>query len=316
MLRQQIESTRTSLASTGFTIEPTHLEARNTFRRLRMPKRSHLVLDDDDYQDEQVSPEERSSTGIAADTGVHLNLLRLVLTRYARNQKIRKDHLSPILHRHNLKGNIIPWINVLKKECERLFGITIFLSGNEIVVKSYLQLSSRNVLDQLLKGEDVRVRQSNGDLNGSFHLLASHKRREIIVNTPETILGGVIMLIVSLIVINENRMRESDLSDALNEFGLSEKLSSVVANLNKSTQDILSELVRREYIAKIIAGAGKRNSQVDFCLGKATLREIEPNSILMFLKNLFDQEEMQLKCLASVQRCFPDASLSGTLTRG
>lgn len=281
-----------------------------------MPKRSHLVLDDDDYQEEQVSPGEQSSSGLAADISVHLNLLRLVLTRYARNQKIRKDHLSPILHRHNLKGNIIPWINVLKGECERLFGITISLSGNEIVVKSYLQLSSRNVLDQLLKGEeDIGVRQSNGDLNGSFHLFASHKRHEIIVNTPETILGGVIMLIVSLIVINENRMRESDLSDALNEFGLSEKVSSVVANLNKSTQDILSELVRREYIAKIIAGAGKRNSQVDFCLGKATLREIEPNSILMFLKNLFDQEEMQLKCLASVQRCFPDATFPEALTR-
>lgn len=289
--------------------------ARNTFFALTMPKRSHLVLETDDFQDVQISQDERVPySGRSENTTVLLNLLRLVLTRHGRDQKIRKDHLSPILHRHNLKGNIITWINALRKEFEELFGITLLMSGNEIVVKSNLQPSSRCILDQLLMGDEFKPERSS-NLNGSFQHLASHKRHEIIVNTPETILGGVIMLIVSLIVVNENHMRENDLFDVLNEFGLSENLSSVVANLNKSTQDILSDLVRREYVGKIITGKGRQNSQVDFCLGKTTLREIEPRSILKFLKNMVDRDEMHMKCIASVQRCFPDAILSEDLTR-
>ncbi|SGZ52295.1 CIC11C00000000114 [Sungouiella intermedia] len=284
------------------------------FLKKLMSKRSHSELDNDEYQDEQTPFEQVNNDDRLIDSSVLLSLLRLVLTRHARNQRIRKDHLAPILHRHNLKGNIITWFNSLKKEFEDLFGITLIMSGNEIFLLNNLQLSSREALDGLLKREDVGINQADSNFNDLLYHMSNHKRKDVIVNTSETIMSGIVILIISVIVVNENRIRETNLLEVLDGFGLSENLSSIVANINKNTQDILSELVRREYIGKLVTGADQ-NSQVDYCLGKAALRDIEPKSILRFLQGLFHHEDMHLKCYKTVQRCFPEASLSEPVAR-
>lgn len=275
-----------------------------------MSKRSHLELQDDDYRKELV---DRDVTfqydGISTNPGVILSLLRMVISRHSRNQKIRKEHFAPILHRYNLKGNILPWIKVLKIEFENLFGITIQLSGNEIVVTNDLNPESRNLLTQLLKQERPRDLPTGSNYHDQFYLLPRHKRSGVIINTLESIFGGLIVLIVSIIVVNENRVREADLLDTLNEFGLSENLNLLVANLNKNVQEILAELVRRDYISKAESRANNQGSQVDYSLGKRSLRELDPHFLLLFMQSMFEHELMRQKCIKTIQRCFPEISI-------
>lgn len=253
--------------------------------------------------DEQEFSTDSGPNLVLADVGVIQSLLRMVMSRHSRNQKLRKEHFAGILRRFNLKGNIIPWIEVLRKETETVFGFTIKQMGNEIVIIDNLELKSRAVLATVLQTEASATRPPLHDQN---HFMPRNRRSLTIVNTSDLISGGISMLVICIIVVNENRIRESDLLDALNVFGLSDNLNAMVANLNKNTQDVLSELVKKEYLEKSSPLQGDLSSPAEFSLGKRALREFSPQNILEVLLSMHDQEELRQKCYKTIQRCFPD----------
>lgn len=276
-----------------------------------MSKRSHLELEDEPFSLTGDDAEITSSyDDVVSNTGVLLNLFRMIIARYSRHRRIRKEHFTPILHRYNIKGNINQWVKLLQENLEDLFGMTLHVIGNEIVVTNNLELSSLEVLALLFDEETVHLQRSGNNLADPLHLMPHHRRLAVAVNTVESILGGILVLIVCIIVVHENRIREVDLLEALKEFGFSKNLSTLVANLNRNTQDILGELVRRDYLSKSVSQTGDQLNQVDYCLGKRALREFQPEVIVDFMSGMFEQGEMHQKCMKTVQRCFPEANIT------
>lgn len=281
-----------------------------------MSKRPYLNIEDDEYQDEVGEIEELNRIGgTSTNAAILLGLLRMVLSRQSRNQKVRKEHFAPILHRHNLKGNVKPWILLLQMELKNLFGFDLQPIGNELVVTNSLEPDSKNLLAILLESNNQDTHDGYS-IHDPLYLLPRHQRSISTVSTTEMVLGGVIVLVICILVSNENRMRELNLLDALNGFGLSENLNVQVASLNKNTQEIVTELVRREYIERVSNSSVSQNFEVEICLGKRSMREFEPQMIFSFMQQLFDQEEMQRKCIKTIQRCFPGWSPSEDLYEG
>lgn len=280
-----------------------------------MSKRRRTEIEDDgDYTEENRTPlaedsATRESSPSAEDelrsSAIVSILLRMVMTRSARNQKIRREHFTAILHKHNVKGNTKAIISQVDAELKEVFGLKLDQSTNDIVLVSNLQKDTKLLLQKLVENGDGS--EFKGNPYDTFYFMNKEKRNETTVSMLDSIFGGIIMLLIGLVIVNENRIRESDLLDGLSQFGFSENLNIVVPNLNKTTQEVLTEATKKEYLQKLVAQAhGGEPAIVSYALGKRTLREFDAHTLLEFLNEIVEQEELKPKCIETVKRCFPD----------
>ncbi|OVF07942.1 putative Smc5-Smc6 complex subunit [Clavispora lusitaniae] len=280
-----------------------------------MSKRRRTEIEDDgDYTEENRTPlaedsATRESSPSAEDelrsSAIVSILLRMVMTRSARNQKIRREHFTTILHKHNVKGNTKAIISQVDAELKEVFGLKLDQSTNDIVLISNLQKDTKLLLQKLVENGDGS--EFKGNPYDTFYFMNKEKRNETTVSMSDSIFGGIIMLLIGLVIVNENRIRESDLLDGLSQFGFSENLNIVVPNLNKTTQEVLTEATKKEYLQKLVAQAhGGEPAIVSYALGKRTLREFDAHTLLEFLNEIVEQEELKPKCIETVKRCFPD----------
>lgn len=275
-----------------------------------MAKRAHS---DVEYSDEDRDQQSENGQAVSSDNetpryNVVPSLVRMILTRHSRNQKVRREHFTPVLHQHGLKGAIKPWIAAVDAELRSYFGLKLDTSsGSDMCVVSCLHPDSRRVLKKLLDS-DPSPNGSGRSLTDSQFLLPRNRRGLGMLNTAEMLQGGLAMLVICLIVVNENRIRESDLVETLAEFGLSENLNTPVANLNKSSQDVLQELTKREYLLKQTSRASDGNNQptIDYKLGKRTIKEFNPEELLgVIVEIMGEDDDTSQKSIGTLERCFP-----------
>lgn len=259
--------------------------------------------DDIDYSERDATPE----VDVTISSSVVVSaLLRMIMTRNARNQKIRKEHFTPILHKYHIKGNTKPYILEVNKELEEVFGLTLVQNGTDMALVSNLKDDTKLLLQELYQ-ENGSTDTPQGNPYDLYYFTNLNARRETTVSTQETIFGGIVILVLGLVIVNENRIRETDLLDALGQFGFSENLNIVVPNINKTTQEFLNDLTRREYLDKEATEARSGEPAiVNYLLGKRALREFGPATMLEFLKDIVQRDELKLKCLETIKRCFPE----------
>lgn len=270
-----------------------------------MSKRRRSETEEDvDYSEQDGTPGPGADVRIST-SGVTSSLLRMIMTRSAKNQKIRKEHFTPILHKYHIKGNSKPYILEVAKQIEETFGLKLVQNATDMVLISNLEKETKLLLQELLQEDETEAPKGNPyDL---FYFMNQNTRRETTVSTLDTLFGGIIMVVLGLIVISENRIREADLVDALGHFGFSENLNIVIPNLNKTTQEFLNDVTKREYLEKETADAGAGEPAiVNYKLGKRALREFDLYTMLEFLKDIVPQDELKFKCIETIKRCFPD----------
>lgn len=269
-----------------------------------MSKRTRWEAEDDvDYSEQEGTP---GVDVTMPSSGVVSSLLRMILTRSAKNQKIRKEHFTPILHKYHIKGNTKPYILEVSKELEDVFGLKLVQNATDMVLTSSLEKETKLLLQELLQDNDD-ADTLKGNPYDLFYFMNQNTRREMTVSTQETLFGGIVMLVLGLVIISENRIREGDLLDALGQFGFSENMNIVIPNLNKTTQEFLNDVAKREYLEKEVAEArAGEPAIVNYRLGKRALREFDPSTMLEFLREIVPQDEMRRKCIETIKRCFPD----------
>lgn len=263
-----------------------------------MSKRTRSETDDDSDPEFQAD-----ASSLLNESLVIAALIRLVLARLSKNLKIRKEHISQVIHSHNLKAHTRSIVTRLNSELKEVFGLSLEQLGNEMLVLSHLQDESRDALYELF---DVQISSSSHlNLQDSLHILPSDKREPVLINSTEHVLGGLILLVVCLLVVNENRMRESDLIAALKNFGFTENLNVSVPSFSKTSPELIGEIIKRDYIQRTSLLSNKEGGGGDLALGKKALRELEPDAIYRFICEVFGGEDHNGKCLKSVVRCFP-----------
>lgn len=249
----------------------------------------------------------RLPRNLLTDVAVLQSLTRMILARHSRTLKLRKEHFGVVLRQLNVKGNINPYIELIQVELRNVFGFTVDQVGGELCVKDVLDDSSKNLLSEILESEIPMARSSLHEKN--FHM-SHRKRQQSIVNTSDSMISGITILVICLTVVNENRIRECDLQEYLETFGLPNNLNLSIANLNRTTQEVLADIVRKEYLQRLTLTQEGGSALSEYTLGKKALREIPPQMIVEFLFAMHDLDEMRQKCIKTVNQCFPDVIIS------
>lgn len=247
------------------------------------------------------------SKSLLTDNAVLQSLTRMILARHSRSLKLRKEHFGVVLRQLNVKGNINPWLELIQVEVRNVFGFTVDQVGSELCIKDVLEDSSKNLLSEILETEQLIARSSLHEQN--YHM-SDGKRQQCIVNTSDSMIGGITILVICLTVVNENRIRESDLQEYLETFGLPNSLNLSIANLNRTTQEVLADIVRKEYLQRLPLTQEGGSALFEYTLGKRALREMPPQMIIEFMLAMHDLDEMRQKCIKTVKQCFPDVIIS------
>lgn len=261
-----------------------------------MSKRKRIDIEEEEYLDNANDNPQNFSNWAT--------LLRIVFSRQAKFLKIRREHLQPVLGKVTQKGSLSIFVKHLNLELEDIFGLTLEQQGTEFALVSCLNSKSKLCLHDVFMDD---LETPKGNLLGR----PSKKRHPIVGNMYETCMGAVQIIVIIILVLSQNRITETDLFDTLIQFGLTNRLNLPNPILNLPLQGIITEMTRREYIARTESPTSKSNDcNIDYSLGKRALREFLPEDIQSILKEIFLQEELDDKIITALKRCFPNYNFS------
>lgn len=270
-----------------------------------MPKRRLSDLEGSDNQE----AESDNAQDATINGTVVLNLARVVFSRQAKYLKIRREHLAPVMNKSLLRGQFNLYIKSLNEELEKLLGLHLVQNGTEFHLLSSLKPESKDILHELFKDDQ---NTSGNNLREEY---ASSKppqsRTPVVGNNRDCCLGGIQLIVIFLIVLNQNRISETDLLDSLASFGLTSRLNVTIPLFNTSIQPLIAEMVRKDYIEKSgTRTVNQEDSNGEYSLGKRCLQEFPPKTLQALLKVIVPSEDFNEKINTSLRRCFPDFDVS------
>lgn len=224
-------------------------------------------------------------------------MLRLAISRDARNLAIRSEHLTSILHRYGLRGNTKLWASALDQKVKEIFGLRVNQCGQQFVLENALEKRSSEVLMKMLSQKTPNVPNvvSKPSSKAKFGTLSSH----------ESLRGGVAILIIALVTICDNRINEFDLVDYMARVGLADARGKSGLGSVTDVNDVLNELVKQKVLVKntSLDPTGARNNV--YALGTNSAK-IGADTIFRYLKQGNSDELYVKKCLSNISTCFPD----------
>lgn len=198
-------------------------------------------------------------------------MVRMVMAREGRQQRIRREHFREVLKNTGGQRPLQEYVDEASAQLRLIFGWLLERIGNEYVVVSVLEAGSNELLAGL-----VRVRGAQ---------------------------RGMSMLVLCLIVVYENHARELYLLDALAEFGIAEtQARPFLAEMTKGgyleeekTVYRLGARARREFAEEDFVGA---MAEVLGCGASGGAGEGQN-------ENGAGQDSLlRRRCRATVSRCF------------
>lgn len=262
-----------------------------------MHKRSRV----DTYEDESDNSKDYFDESL--NSSILINLSRAIFSRQAKSLKIRREHLTPALPKNTRKTTLKESINILNESLQELLGLHLDQNGNEYYLHSCLEPKSKDILHELLSDDPQEiVSNTSQDIHS---LIPAHKRHPVVVNTYENCMGGFQLLVIIILVLSQNRISETDLHEALYSFGFSSRLNITMPVFNQPVQNIVAEMVRREYLDRSKSKSTLGEYDVGYTLGKRALREFSPETLHTILEDIVSLEEHKSKISKSLRRCFP-----------
>ncbi|CAH2353907.1 hypothetical protein CLIB1423_13S01596 [[Candida] railenensis] len=166
-----------------------------------------------------------------------------------------------------------------------------------------LPSEARNVLGEIWQEEANQKIPNGRNEDDQQYFLPKYKQTVTAGSNSELIKSGILLLVVSVIVLSENRISETELLKQLKKFGLSESVIEKNSSLNMTTVELLSEFVKRDYLER----EGQASDFVDYTLGRRLSAEFEPKSLYEFISNLYGEGfdlDVQAKTMNSIERSF------------
>lgn len=269
-----------------------------------MGKRHYSQTNHEDHDGSHATREKDSYHRSNEMTLIVSACIRTIFSREAKNQKIRRETLQGSVLAFTSRVGLKACLQNINEDLESVFGLRLNYATNEYNIVSSLSESSRDALLRLWQS-DAEDDRSEGDMAelkispDDVSKCTSQARQELVV-------GGITILIVALVVLSDNRLREQELIGHLEFFGLSGSLNHKIPGLNQSLHSFLDYLLKKEYLSRASnPTSSEQSSHQEFTLGKRTLREIDPSDVVAFLKTLSDSEQFREQAQNSVLRCFP-----------
>lgn len=177
------------------------------------------------------------------------------------------------------------------------------VSSRTFCLVNTLPSEARNVLGEIWQEEANQKIPNGRNEDDQQYFLPKYKQTVTAGSNVELIKSGILLLVVSVIVLSENRISETELLKQLEKFGLSESIVEKNSSLNMTTAELLSEFVKRDYLER----EGQASDFVDYTLGRRLSAEFEPKSLYEFILNIYGEGfdlDVQAKTMNSIERSF------------
>lgn len=268
-----------------------------------MPKR---LRDEADYQPPSVDLDfETSFAQRIPSEDVTIALVRMLITRESRNLKTRKDHIGSILKDNGMKSNLKLKDSYADHELRNVFGISAQFDRPVVDVDSCLPQDSRNLLQKLLRSDDRTSRNVRDQLLSSL-LLFPHQGYAGRLDSFLLASGGVLLLILCILVINEGKISETVLLQHLARFGVPSSPNLLIPNFNIDLHTFIQDLVKRDFLVKCdIDSIDSHARESYYELGLRLGRDFSTEELKSVLETVLgEREKWSQKIDVCFERCF------------
>ncbi|KAK6454972.1 MAGE family-domain-containing protein [Scheffersomyces xylosifermentans] len=295
-----------------------------------MPRRRRVANGEEDEEsdfdeghteDFQESSESRESDFNRAVDQV----VRLVLGRELKGNFIRREHIAGVVNVK--KFGLDSLITETKKTLENVYGLTLVevpvvkkrddkkpgrvqkasttnKGKQPYAIVNCLAPQSRKILGELwLNPSNFEAQEP--DVHSEKYFIPKYKKTDAPLSNYELVKTGIMLYIISLIILSENYLHEVDIIRNLKKMGISENLNEKNSAINMNLQELLSELIRKEYIVKETAkGAVESEDQHNYTLGRRSLVEFPPENVVEYIKEIYGEKFDSERTVFSIERAY------------
>ena len=206
---------------------------------------------------------------------------------------------------YGLKIEEVPTIK--REDKKSLKSRKVTSDKNPYIVTSSLLSKSRAILGELWN-KNLAKNVKKIDIGGNKFFLPKYSITPVPGSHYELVKTGIMLVIISHIILNENHVSESALLKTLHKFGISSNLNVKNSNFNLNSQELLKELVNKDYILKnVIKGRTELENIFDYSIGQRSLVEFSPQGVFDYIKviygNKFDSTIAE-RALVTIERAY------------
>lgn len=183
-------------------------------------------------------------------------------------------------------------------------------AGKTFALISCLTANARTVLGEIWNNSSKRKIPNGRNEDDQMFLIPKYKKTHSPTSNIELIKSGVLVIIISLIILSEGRISETELLKKLQKFGLSESLNSRNSSINLSTMELIQDFIKREYFNKegVTTTEGIVNGNlINYTLGRRLLIEFTAQSMYELVQNIYGSAfdlDLQAKTMNSIARAY------------
>ncbi|CCG23991.1 hypothetical protein CORT_0E04040 [Candida orthopsilosis Co 90-125] len=248
-------------------------------------------------------------------------VVKLILTKDARGQNFQKMHINQYLTNKRFKTDSL--LDDAIAILQNIYGLTLVdaptvkqerkfhssqrkqteplnsangdknskrqLPRNRFFLASSLSKQAQEVLGELwMKKVDSSLDKTK--IGDARFFIPKYTKSPLPRSNSDLVKTGIMILVTTLVILSENHIMESQLIRSLKKFGISESVNMKNTNLNMNWDDILKELVSREYLTKVQLDASANDKIYSISLGRRSITELTPMGVYGYIKTLYGSD--------------------------
>lgn len=256
------------------------------------------------------------------------NVIRMLLSRTSSERYTRRNQVMEVIDKKVGYDNIMRHVDNVLQE---VYGmkIQVVKSNNDtggddnrsrqlrldpFLLVNCMSTKEKDILDELWQLDaSTQPPDHNRDVLEDYYFFNKYERRKGPQNNSDLIKLGIIMILISIIIINENTLPENDMKKALQDFGLVDGLYVKNSNINLTLPELINEFVKKDYLIKSTIARNDSSTLMSYSLGKRALIEFNETSFINMVKEIYGDdynEEVFRKTMVTVSRVYKDADIN------
>ncbi|CAK9441325.1 uncharacterized protein LODBEIA_P51940 [Lodderomyces beijingensis] len=268
-------------------------------------------------------------------------VVKLVLQKDLRGSFFRREYINSSLSNKRLRNEVL--VSEACKVLQEVYGLTLVetpgikvksdnatansggggsgrraASASAASKKKHLALVSnlskeaRAVLGELWSRQVDSAVDKRKMNEAGFFIPRYHRNRSLPDSSHHLVKTGVLLLVITLIILNENHISEHQLVRNLRKFGISSGIDDKNSNYSLTVSELLKEFVQRENLLRKELGGGEKPSNekdkmYEYSVGRRTLVEFTPQSIYDYISVIYGDsftDTIAESTIVTIQRAY------------
>ena len=245
-------------------------------------------------------------------------IIRYVMNRELKQQPIRKEHLSLLCS--GVRNNYDDMIRKVNSTIMEVYGLELTplpetgkTKGNQtrirpnFILTSSLEPHSRKLLGEIWQQfSEEKVPNDRSTQDPQF-FLPKYQKAPFPVTSKDMVKMGLTTFILGILTVAENHLTDKEITAALKKIGLSESLNECNSNIGMNIPDLVSHLVRHEYLAKETQKNSSGTEEISYTMGRRSVIEFSPLAVFELVEEVYGPHfdvDTKKKTIVTIERAF------------